>query len=95
MIKNILSGLPDEATKFLIDNSKDLLSKRIFDRVGPIKALEIYEYDLVDGSTAQEFCQTIIESNSNQNIYFIGLIVGTKMFYWNSSDISEHMSNYN
>lgn len=91
MIKNILAGLPDEATKFLIDNSKDLLSKRVFDRVGPIGALELYEYDLVDGLLAKEFVQTIIESNSNQNIYFIGLKVGANMIYWKASEITNYL----
>lgn len=92
MIKNVLAGLPDEATKFLIDNSKDLLSKRIFDRVGSIKALELYEYDLVDGTVAKEFCQTIIESNSNQNIYFVGLITNKRSIVWKSSDITEYIN---
>ena len=92
MIKNVLAGLPDEATKFLIDNSKDLLTKRIFDRVGPINALELYEYDLVDGSMAKEFCQTIIESNTKQNIYFVGLKIGNETIVWKSQEIKNHIN---
>lgn len=91
MIKNVLAGLPEEATKFLIDHSKDLLTKRVFDRVGPIGALELYEYDLLDGTLAKEFVQTIIESNSKQNIYFVGLRVGTHTFTWKSIEISEYI----
>lgn len=91
MIKNVLAGLPEEATNYLVKNTKDLLIKKVFDRVGPIGALELYQYELIDGGVAQEFCQTIIKSN-NKNLYFVGLKINKQMIVWKSKELKDYLT---
>lgn len=88
MIKNVSAGLPEEAIQLLNDYSEKFLDKKIFDRTGPIKALELYEYKLKNNVVAQEFCQEVIEIN-NKFIYFIGLKVNKKTIVWKSKELKE------
>ena len=91
-------GLPKGALEFLEKNAKiksyckychrnDGYIKKPIKHYGMFDELSLYEYDLKDGTKAQEFIQR--ENWSSGPMIWLGLKTKDKIFKWNEKNLEE------
>ena len=70
---NVNMGLDSVAKTFLKLRSDQSVEPIVYNRAGKYKSIKLNRYKLLDGTHAYEYLQMMLENETGQILYFIGL----------------------
>ena len=82
---NVNMGLDSVAKTFLKLRSDQSVEPIVYNRAGKYKSIKLNRYKLLDGTHAYEYLQMMLENETGQILYFIGLRLKKKSFEWPTS----------